>query len=136
VKQYLLDTGPLSAYLRGRPLAISLISPWIANDEVDTSVVVYGEVIEYIRSDPQFAVRRSELRRLLKAIRPHPLTYRTLERYADVRRAMRRPYGSGLIGDIDTLIAATALERNLTLVTTDSDFLRVSGLRAMVVTVR
>ena len=30
--------------------------------------------------------------------------------------------------DIDTLIAATALERQLTVVTMDGDFLRVSGL--------
>lgn len=35
---------------------------------------------------------------------------------------------SGLIGDIDTLIAATALEHGLILVTTDSDFGRVPGL--------
>jgi PIN domain len=40
----------------------------------------------------------------------------------------RPPYGPGLIGDIDTLIAATALEYDLTLVTTDSDFVRVPGL--------
>ena len=40
-------------------------------------------------------------------------------------------YGSGLIGDIDTLIAATALYNNLTVVTTDSDFTRVPGLKLM-----
>jgi predicted nucleic acid-binding protein len=33
-----------------------------------------------------------------------------------------------LIGDIDTLIAATALEYGLTLVTTDTDFERVPNL--------
>jgi predicted nucleic acid-binding protein len=33
-----------------------------------------------------------------------------------------------LIGDIDTLIAATALERNLTVVTIDTDFQRVPDL--------
>lgn len=51
-----------------------------------------------------------------------------LERYADIRRAMRRPHGTGLIGDADTLIAATALEQQLTVVTIDSDFERVPGL--------
>jgi predicted nucleic acid-binding protein len=49
--------------------------------------------------------------------------------YADIRRAMRAPHGPGLIGDVDTLIAATALERNLTVVTLDQDFTRVPGLR-------
>ena len=39
-----------------------------------------------------------------------------------------------LIGDIDTLIAATAFERNLTLVTSDSDFQRVPGLQVQLLT--
>lgn len=47
---------------------------------------------------------------------------------------MRPPHGPGLIGDIDTLIAATALEHNLTVVTLDSDFTRVSGLLVLRVT--
>ena len=37
------------------------------------------------------------------------------------------------IGDIDTLIAATAIEANLTLVTTDGDFQRVPGLQVMAI---
>ncbi len=41
---------------------------------------------------------------------------------------MRPPSGPGLIGDIDTLVAATALERNLIVVTMDADFQRVPGL--------
>ena len=41
------------------------------------------------------------------------------------------PYGPGLIGDIDTLIAATALERHLTVVTIDTDFQRVPSLRVI-----
>jgi predicted nucleic acid-binding protein len=59
------------------------------------------------------------------------LTYAILERYADLRRAMRPPYGPGLIGDMDTLIAATALEHGLTVVTLDGDFTRVPGLAVM-----
>ena len=59
---------------------------------------------------------------------PYFLTYAIVERYADIRRAMRAPHGPGLIGDVDTLIAATALERNLTVVTLDQDFTRVPGL--------
>jgi predicted nucleic acid-binding protein len=62
------------------------------------------------------------LRGLLGAIYPYFLTYSILERYAEIRRTLRPPHGPGLIGDIDTLIAATALERNLTVVTMDSDF--------------
>ena len=59
------------------------------------------------------------------------MTYAVLEQYADLRRMLRPPHGPGLISDIDTLIAATALVYDLTLVTTDSDFTRVPQLDVM-----
>ncbi len=54
-----------------------------------------------------------------------------IEHLKGIRRALRPPHGKGLIGDIDTLIAATALERRLTVVTTDTDFQRVAGLSVL-----
>lgn len=36
-----------------------------------------------------------------------------------------------VVGDIDLLIAATALHHDLTLLTSDSDFQRVEGLRVI-----
>ncbi len=56
--------------------------------------------------------------------------------YADLRRLLRSPYGAGLIGDIDTLIAATALERNLTVVTADRDSERIPGLQVKLISVK
>jgi predicted nucleic acid-binding protein len=53
--------------------------------------------------------------------------------YADLRRRMRPPYGAGLIGDMDTLIAATALRKGLTVVTMDGDFERVPDLDVRIV---
>ncbi len=46
------------------------------------------------------------------------------------------PHGTGLIGDIDTLIAATALERELTIVTADTDFERVPGLQVKLISLK
>ena len=97
---------------------------WIYNDEATTSIVVYGELTEYLKSFPDFPRHQATLRMLLRKVRPYPLTYALLEQYADLRRAMRPPHGPGLIGDIDTIIAATALHYGLTLVTTDGDFTR------------
>jgi tRNA(fMet)-specific endonuclease VapC len=128
MRQYLLDANVLSAYLQGRPGALSLAQDWVQNDNASTSLVVYGELIEYIRSFNDFSKHQIALRLLLRKVYPYPLTYAILEQYADLRRAMRPPFGSGLIGDIDTLIAATALHHNLTLVTADSDFMRVPNL--------
>jgi predicted nucleic acid-binding protein len=75
--------------------------------------------------------RQSQLRTLLGEVYPYFLTYPILERYADIRRSLRKPHGKGLIGDIDTLIAATAIERNLTVVTIDTDFQRVPDLKVI-----
>jgi predicted nucleic acid-binding protein len=130
VRRYLIDTTPLAAYLFNRPGAIALITPWMEQREATTSVLVYGEVVEYIRRRPPFAERHAQLRRLLRDIPPYFLNYTAMERYADIRLQLRRQ-GPGLIGDVDTLIAATALEGDLTVVTTDKDFQRVAGLKVL-----
>jgi predicted nucleic acid-binding protein len=64
---------------------------------------------------------------LMRAVYPYFLTYAIMERYAQIHRAIRSPCGPGLIGDVDTLIAATALERDLILLTTDTDFQPARG---------
>jgi predicted nucleic acid-binding protein len=133
VRRYLLDTAPLSAYLLNRPGAVTLIQPWIARRETATSILAYAEIVEYLRGLPSLPRRQLELRELLVEVAPHVLTYRILERYVDIRRQLRPPHGPGLIGDIDTLIAATALERRLTVVTTDADFQRLPGLHVLLV---
>lgn len=133
MKRYLIDTTILAAYLYNRPMALSLLNPWIAQSEAATSILVYGEVIEHLKSRPNFPLHQQQLRQLLAEVNPYFLTYSIMERYADLRRSLRPPHGPGLIGDMDTLVAATAIERNLTLVTTDSDFQRVPNLKVMVI---
>jgi tRNA(fMet)-specific endonuclease VapC len=133
---YLLDTGPLSGYLQGRKALVEMITPWVAQREVVTSVLVYGEVIEYLKRYSDFPRRRAEFLGMMSSIEPLNLDLDILERYADLRRQLRPPHDSGLIGDVDTLIAATALERNLTVVTTDSDFERVPSISVLRVPIR
>jgi predicted nucleic acid-binding protein len=125
MRRYLLDTAPLAALLLARPAALELTHPWLARHEVATSILAYAEVVEYSKDFADAGTRQSQLRTLLGEVYPYFLTYPILERYADIRRRLRKPHGKGLIGDIDTLIAATALERNLTVVTIDTDFQRV-----------
>ena len=131
MRRYLLDTSPLAAYLQGRPIAMALMSPWLQRREVATSVISYAEVDEYIRGFPDYQRRHIALRRLMHDIYPYTLTYPALERYGEIRLRLRPPHGPGLIGDLDTLIAAIALARDLTVVTTDSDFQRVPNLKLM-----
>lgn len=131
MRRYLLDTAPLAALLQGRPRAVTQMRPWIERHEATTSILVYAEVTEYLQGLPDASNRQGSLRAFLREVTPYFLTYPILERYAAIRRQLRPPHGPGLIGDIDTLIAATALERNLTVVTTDSDFQRVSDLEVL-----
>ena len=128
---YLLDTPIVTAYLRGRPGAVSLIRPWMSQRQAATSIIVYGECTEYLRGFPEPQKWQTSLRGLLRQLRTYDLTYAILERYADVRRTMRTPYGPGLIGDMDTLIAATAMVYDLTVVTLDSDYTRVPDLSCL-----
>ena len=130
MRQYLLDSPVVTGYLKGRKV-VTLVEPWVEQNQAATSLLVYGEISEYNHSFPDFARRQTELRALLQQIYPYGLSYLILERYAVLRRMLRPPQGTGLIGDIDTLIAATALVYELTLVTTDSDFSRVPDLRLM-----
>jgi predicted nucleic acid-binding protein len=136
VRRYLLDSSPLAAYLNERPAAVNLIQPWILEHEAATSVLVYGEIVEYVKGLANFEVRHRELRRLLREVYPYFLTFSIMEIYADIRRQLRPPYGPGIIGDVDSLIAATAIQQDLTLVTTDSDFQRVPGLKSELISLR
>jgi predicted nucleic acid-binding protein len=135
MRRYLLDTTMVSGYLFNRPAAVALVDPWLDRHEAATSVLVYAEVDEYLQGRPNYRRRNLELRRALREIYPYSLSYSILTRYGAIRRSLRPPHGPGLIGDVDTLIAATALERGLTVVTTDSDFTRVPGLLVQLVDV-
>ena len=121
----------MAALVNHRPGAVALASPWIEAHEAATSALVYAEVFEYIRPSRRFLRHYQTLRSLLRVVHPFGVNLQILERYADIRLALRR---GQLIGDIDTLIAATALEHDLTVVTTDPDFQRVPGLRVILLT--
>ena len=133
---YLIDTTPLAAYLLGRPKARTLITPFISRREACTSIVVYGEIFEYLRgyikTPSDFDSYHDQLRNLLTwGVFSYNLSFSVLERYADIRRSLRGRGKPGIIGDADTMIAATALEYDLTLITADSDFQRVVDLKVM-----
>ena len=125
---YLLDAGPLSAYLLGHSRAIALMTPWITNKEVVTSDLAYAEVYEFIRDFPDFTKRQVQLLNLVMGPIPTlSLSFPIFHRYTEIRRYLRPR--NQLIGDIDTLIAATTLEAGLSIVTNNErHFRRVPGL--------
>lgn len=134
MKKYLLDTSVVAGYLLARTKAMQLVRPLLARGEAATSILVYGEVAEYVKKFAEFRAYKASLEALLEQIDPYPLTYSVLERYADIRRQLRPAHKD--IGDIDTLIAATALEYGLTLLTIDTDFERVPHLKKKLVNLK
>ncbi|SRR6266446_68941 len=134
MKKYLLDTSLVAGYLLARRKAILLVRPLIEQEQAATSMLVYGEVAEYVKKFATFTAYKASLEALLEQVYPYPLTYPILERYSDIRRHLRPLHKD--IGDIDTLIAATAIEHNLTIVTIDRDFERVPHLKTKLVNLK
>ena len=134
MKRYLLDTSLLAGFFHKREKAVDLITPWLKQHAVATSILVYGEVIEYLKGLPNFSSHHAVFHDILSEIPPYPLTTSIMDRYADIRRTLRSANKD--IGDIDTLIAATAIEHGLTLVTIDHDFERVPHLKLQLVNLK
>ena len=85
MRRYLLDACLLAGLLNDRPGAVALVRPWMERHEAATSILAFAEVIEYIKPRNDFGQRQTALRSILKEVYRHFLTYRILERYADIR---------------------------------------------------
>lgn len=127
MRRYLLDSDVLSGYALGTMRLVETVAPWVVQYEAVTSVVAYGEAVERIIHWADFPVRHETLRAILESIVPLPVTLEVMRHYAEIRSYLRPR--NALIGDMDTLIAATALENGLTVVSTNvNHFGRVPGL--------
>lgn len=124
--KYLVDTDWLIDYLKGKTAAGQLLDK-IVHDGIAISLITYGEILEgiYYGKDPQ---QQEQIFRAFLRVAPIlPLAESSLERFANIRGALRSQ--GKLIGDADILIAATALDHNLTLVTQNlNHFSRISDL--------
>lgn len=123
---YPVDTDTIIDYLKGAPQAAEF-RRLLATEDLGISLMTYGEVYEgiYFGRDPLAAERA--FRQLLRTVSVVPLTRSVLQRFARLRGELR--HQGQLIGDSDILIAATALQQGLTLVTRNrKDFDRFPGL--------
>jgi tRNA(fMet)-specific endonuclease VapC len=115
MSRYLLDTDWIVDVLNGQEKAINTVLE-LAPAGLAVSIITYGELYEgaAFARDPEPAL--SGLRNFLKGKAILPLTQPIMERFAQIRGSLPRPVRQQ-IGDLDILIAATCLERNLTLLT-------------------
>ena len=124
---YQLDTDVSADLLAEYARTVQFVQPIVA-DGLAISMITYGELLEgiYFGRDPGSAER--DFRRWLRLVRVHPLNPRIMQRFARIRGEHRRQ--GTLIPDPDSIIAATALNHDLTLVTRNRcQFDRVPGLK-------
>jgi tRNA(fMet)-specific endonuclease VapC len=111
---YLLDTDQVIDYLKGRQEIRSLISA-LGGDGLAISLITYGEIYDGIYGDPNPQLAEVGFTSLLTGVTVLPLTRQIMRRFARIRGNLRRT--GQRLEDIDLLIAATALDHNLILIT-------------------
>ena len=127
---YLLDTTAFSALVKEQPLAKARLSGLEANQRVVICTVVRGEVLYGLELMPdgrkklEFKRKINDLLSILPCV---PIPEEAANDYARIKRGTERR-GSRL-DENDLWIAATSLSLGAVLVTADSDFERVRGLK-------
>jgi tRNA(fMet)-specific endonuclease VapC len=128
MSQYLVDTDWIVDVLHGQEQATQTLLE-LAASGLALSMMTYGELYEgaYYARDPESAL--AGLRDFLAGKEILPLTLAIMERFAIVRGALPRPIRRQ-VGDLDILIATTALEHDLTLLTRNlRDFQHIPHLK-------
>ena len=83
MRRYLIDTSVLAAYLFNRQTITDLLTPWITDRQAATTILVYGEIIEYLRERAKATIEdQAEKIRIRNARGPASITKRVLTRRA------------------------------------------------------
>lgn len=123
---YLLDTDTLIFYLRGRDEVRQRIFS-VPLTELCTSSVCIGELYYGAAKSQMRAARKSEVSQLRELLSAIPLGNAETERFGEIKASLE--VRGERLADADLMIAATALEHNLVVVTGNlRHFRRVAGL--------
>jgi predicted nucleic acid-binding protein len=126
---YLIDSDWIIDVLAGIPDAVAVVEQ-LARDGIAVSIITYMEVYQGTlrASDPVAA--QQQLHSLLEDVPVLPISFAVAERCADLRETLRRQHKRVRARALDLLLAATALEHGLTLVTRNTDdYKDIPGLR-------
>src|SRR5437016_1904972 len=125
--KYLVDSDYVADYLGARPSAIQLLSSF-AKDDLAISLITYGEIYEGIHFGRDPRKTTDVFQRFLRSVTILPLTQAIMQQFARIRGELRRK--GKIIGDFDILIAATAIQHKITLVTRNiKDYQRIPDLK-------
>ena len=125
--KYLVDSDYIADYLVARPHTTELLSS-LVSEGISISLITVGEIYEgiYYGHDPQKGEVLFE--QFLGTLPTLHLTPTIMQQFARLRGELMRT--GKIIGDFDILIAATAIQHNLTLVTRNiKDYARIPSLQ-------
>ncbi len=122
MSRYLLDTGIVVRHLRGNRRIVALLRGLGCTDRLGITAVTRLEIHVGMHEDERYATQK-----LLSRFVTYDLTAEVVDRAGDFMRTSRR--GGQVVSILDAIIAATAVQHNLTLVTLNQkDFAAFSGL--------
>ena len=125
--KYLIDTDRVIDYLQGKEPAIELLESF-AQDGAAISLITYGEIYEGVYYGKSRERHEQGFRRFLQIVDVVSLNASILEEFARIRGLLRSQ--GQIIGDLDLLIAATALHHDLIVVTRNvRHFVRIPELQ-------
>ena len=126
---YLIDTDWVIDLLASVPEAIQLLDR-LAQDGIAISIITYMEAYQGVERSPHPEEAQNKLSALLDSLPVVPLSPAVAQRCARLRETLRKQGKRVNARSLDLIIAATALEYNLTLVTRNTeDYADVPGLK-------
>jgi tRNA(fMet)-specific endonuclease VapC len=124
--KYLIDSDWVADYLKGHDSAQAILES-LFRDGLAISIITYAEVYEGVYYGRDRRRHEQGFRAFLQAVTVLSLTQVIARRYAVIRGSLQRQ--GQLIDQPDLLIAATALQHDLILVTRNRQhFERIPGL--------
>ncbi len=126
---YLIDSNWVIPYLDGDPTALQLLQQ-LAPDGIAISIITYLEIYHGVLRAPDPAQAEAQIQAFLDTAPLLPLTLAVARRCAGLRETLRTQGKQIQRRAFDLVIAATALEHGLTLVTRNpNDFKDIPDLQ-------
>ena len=126
---YLIDSDWVIDHLSGTEEAVQLLDHLVEKG-IAISIITYMEVYQGIERSSDKQEAQAKLAAFLAAAPVIPLSLSVAQRCAQLREQLKRQGKRVNARALDLIVAATALEHNLTLVTRNTDdYKDIPGLR-------
>ena len=125
MRRYMLDTNTVSLLLRQHPAVLRQVTA-VPMAALGISAITEGELLFGLAKRPAARRLHAAVREFLRRVEVLPWETAAAERYGTLRAGLER--AGKVLGPLDLLIAAHALDRQAVLVTNDRAFGMVEHL--------